>query len=179
MVPRPWSMRSARPEAVRSRQVGSSSIGQPSRPGFGATASGARCSTTAAGLQDRRLRERARRLRARPIPTSTSGAPAVLVLRCELMPEAGLRLSSRARRFHHRPDLGLLLLEERLEALPVGPLIEDHQPAAVVRAVEAVRDEAVLLSGCEDRLHLVPVLVSELLQPLWIAPDLKAHDHRH
>src|SRR5713226_5134663 len=57
MVPRPWSMRSARPEAVRSRQVRSSPIGQPSRPGFGATASGARCSTTAAGLQDRRLRE--------------------------------------------------------------------------------------------------------------------------
>jgi hypothetical protein len=30
MVPRPWSMRWARPEAVRSRQVRSSSIGQRS-----------------------------------------------------------------------------------------------------------------------------------------------------
>src|SRR6266545_1288779 len=93
------------------------------------------------------------------LATRTSGAPAELVVRRELVPEAGLRLGGHARRFHHRPDLGLLFAEERLEALPVGPLVEDHQPAAVVRAVEAVRDEAVLLSGFEDRLHLVPVLV--------------------
>src|SRR5437016_2368 len=99
----------------------------------------------------------------------SSGAPAEHVVRRNLLPEHGRRLRGRSCRFHHRPDLPLLLAEKRFEALPVGPLVENHDLAAVVRAVEAVRDETVLLSRFEDSLHLVLVLRGELLQPLRVA----------
>src|SRR6266702_429720 len=67
-------------------------------------------------------RRRRRRLRA----------PTELIVRLEFVPEARLGLGGHASRFKQGPDLGLLLPEERLEALPVGPLVENHHPAAVV-----------------------------------------------
>src|SRR3954462_15837564 len=74
---------------------------------------------------------------------SKSDAPTEGVAGRQLLPAHGIRLLRDLRRFHQRPDHGLLIPEERLVALPVRPLVQDQDASAVVGAVEAVRDEAV------------------------------------
>jgi hypothetical protein len=79
--------------------------------------------------------------------------------------------------FEHRPDLGLLILEKGFEAFPVRPLVQHHQAAAIVGAVEAVRDEAMALGRFQGTACLLRILREELLQRLRIPGDLQGHDH--
>src|SRR6185437_2478418 len=72
--------------------------------------------------------------------------PAVGILCRKLAPDLRLDLRCYLSGCEYRPDLGLLLLEEGLEALPVRPLVQHHQADAVVGTVEAVRDKAMALS---------------------------------
>src|SRR2546423_8478961 len=106
-----------------------------------------------------------------------SALPADVVVGLELAPENDPRLGRGADRLHDRLDLALLLLEELLEALLVGPLVHDHHLA--VGSVEAVRDEAVLLGAAGDALHLVGVLLRVLLELRGVALRPEGHDHGH
>jgi hypothetical protein len=83
-------------------------------------------------LRDGRMAEDHVRDGERVAVSGFSGAPAEGVVRRELAPKRWLRLRGRTSGFDYRPDLGLLLPEERLETLPVGPLIEHRRLAAVV-----------------------------------------------
>src|ERR671939_1657655 len=103
--------------------------------------------------------------------------PADLVVRVELAPERDLRLARHADGLHHRLDLGSHLLEEALEALRVRPLVDDHDLSLC--AVEAVRDEAVLLRAFGDGAHRLGILSGAPLELVRIACRTEGHDHRH
>src|ERR687887_1593410 len=102
--------------------------------------------------------------------------PAHLVMGLESAPERDLRLAADAHLLHERFDLAPLLLEEGLEALGVGPLVDDHD-LAVVRSVEAVGDQPVLLGPVGDAAHPVGILAGHALELLRVALHPEGQDH--
>src|SRR3954471_12386904 len=105
-------------------------------------------------------------------------APADLIVRVELSIERDLRRCGRAGLGHQRPDLGLMRIEEAVEALHIRPLVE-HEDLSVVRSVEAVRDAAELLRVVGNRADHAGVVRGHLLELDRVTLRAERHQYGH
>src|SRR5512132_3692859 len=96
----------------------------------------------------------------------------------KLVPERDLRLRRGADFAHQRLNFGSRLCEERLEALRVGPFVDDHD-LAVLGAVEPMGDDPMRLRAVAYRPYCVRVCSRTPLELLRIAVHAQSHDHRH
>src|SRR5919108_149235 len=106
-----------------------------------------------------------------------SGPPTDGVSGVERAPERHVRWRGHAGRLHDRADVRLGFVEEGVEAVRIGPLVDGHVLAT--RAVPAMRDEPVTLGHVHDAADRVGLRRNLLLEGGWIAAHAQGDDDWH